>query len=381
MKNQSPISLSKNGKIEVTPKMKVTAKNLAKVYTPGVAEVVTEVMKDSEKAYGLTWKNRSVAIVSDGSAILGLGNQGPLAALPVMEAKAVLFKELGGVDAVPIVVNTQDPQEIVKIVKGISPSFGGINIEDISAPNCFVVKETLKKDLDIPVFHDDQYGTAIVVLAGLINACKVIRKDLKKCKIVISGAGAAGIASAKLLEKYGAKDIVIFDSRGPLYKNRGGMNFAKVRMTEKTNKEKFKGNIKQALFGADIFVGLSKANLLTRFEIEKMNKKPIVFGLANPVPEIMPDEAKKGGAAIVATGRSDFPNQINNALVFPGIFKGALETRTLLITTEIKLKAAIALAKVVKKPTVNKIMPSMMNRQAVKAIAGVFGKVKWRIKK
>lgn len=367
------LNISKGGKLEVASKIKVTSKNLARVYTPGVADVVTEIMKDHRKAYDLTWKSRSVAIVSDGSAILGLGNQGPLAALPVMEAKAVLFKSLANVDAVPLVLDTQDPDQIVQIVKAIAPGFGGINMEDIAAPNCFIIKEKLKKELDIPVFHDDQYGTAIVALAGLINAAKVVGKDLKQAKIIISGAGAAGIATAKLLDKYGCRNIIVFDSKGPIYLGRKeSMNFAKIRLSQKTNPTKFKGNIKNALEGADIFVGLSGPDLLNQFDIERMNNDAIVFAMANPVPEIMPEEAKKGGVAIVATGRSDFPNQVNNALVFPGIFKGALESRTILITDELKLKAALSLAETIKKPTKNRILPAVTDKKAVRAIASIF---------
>jgi len=373
LKIMNPKKISRGGKIEIASRVKNLKKNISLIYTPGVAEVVMEVMKNPDKVFEYTWKKRVVAIVTDGSAILGLGNQGPLAALPVMEAKAVLFKELGGLDAVPIVLDTQDPKEIVRIIKAISPSFGGINIEDIAAPNCFLIKEKLKKELDIPVFHDDQYGTAIVVLAGLINATKVVGKNLKKTKVIISGAGAAGIATAKLLQKFGVENIIVFDSKGPLYRGREkGMNFAKIRISQKTNPEKFKGDIKTALSGADIFIGLSIPNFLNRFDIEKMNSGAIVFALANPVPEITPDEAKKGGAKIIATGRSDFPNQINNALVFPGIFKGAIESRTILITDEIKLKAAQALASVVKKPTSNRIIPKITDKRAVQAIVEVF---------
>ncbi len=372
MKND-PIKLSQNGKIEITSKVKVTAENLAQIYTPGVAQVVTQVMTKSDKVYDLTWKKNVIAIVSDGSAILGLGNQGAEAALPVMEAKAVLFKELGGVNAVPLVLNTQDPQEIISIIKALEPSFGGINIEDIAAPNCFIIKEALKKQLKIPVFHDDQYGTAIVVLAGLINAAKVVKKDLKRLKIIISGAGAAGIATAKMLGKYGCQNIILFDSQGALWEDRPDMNFYKKRIAHKTNPGRFKGDLKEALGGADVFIGLSKGNLLSQFDIEKMNSNAIVFGLANPVPEIMPEEAHQGGAAVVATGRSDFPNQINNALVFPGIFRGALETRTVQITDAIKLQAAKALAATVPNPTAKKIIPEVMDMQAVEAISGVFG--------
>lgn len=367
------LKISKGGKLETCPKIKLGKKNLAKIYTPGVADVVMEIMKDCDKVYDYTWKSRAVAIVSNGTAILGLGNQGPEAALPVMEAKAVLFKELGGIDAVPLVVNICDPDGMVNFIKSIEPGFGGINMEDIAAPDCFVIKEKLKKVLNIPVFHDDQYGTAIVVLAGLINAHKAIGKKLEDSRFVISGAGAAGMATAKLIHKHGARKIIIFDTKGPIYEGRDfGMNFAKERIAQKTNRDKFKGGIKEAIAGADVFIGLSGSNVINRFDVERMNKPSIVFALANPVPEIMPDEAKKGGAAIVATGRSDFPNQVNNALVFPGIFQGALRTKTVQITDEIKLKAAKALARTIKKPARTKILPSVMDKRAVAAIASIF---------
>jgi malate dehydrogenase (oxaloacetate-decarboxylating) len=372
----SPIELSKKGKIEVTGKITLTKENLSKLYTPGVAEVVKEVMKDNSKVYDLTWKGNTVAIVSDGTAILGLGNQGPEAALPVMEAKALLFKELAGINAVPLVLRTTDPDEIVAIVKAIAPSFGGINMEDIAAPNCFVIKEKLKKELDIPIFHDDQYGTAIVVLAGLMNAAKVVQKKLENLKIVIVGAGAAGIASAKLLKKCGCgKNIIMFDSKGAIYQGRQeSMNFAKEKIARETNPGLFKGTLSEALDGADVFIGLSGPNLINRSDVQRMNKGAIVFALANPVPEIMPEEALAGGAVVVATGRSDFPNQINNALVFPGIFRGALDTRTLLITDEIKVQSAFALAGLVSEPDEKHIMPSVLDDRVVKTIAGVFEK-------
>jgi len=369
---QNSINISKSGKIEVKAKIKATTKNLSLLYTPGVADLVRVIEKDRKKSFTHTWRGKTVAIVSDGSAVLGLGKQSPEAAMAVMEAKALLFKELGGINAVPLVVATHNPEKIIELVKNIAPSFGGINLEDIAAPNCFIIKEALKKELDIPIFHDDQYGTAIVVLAGLINATKVVRKNLKKCKIIISGAGAAGIASAKLLTKFGAEDIIVFDSQGALYVGREGLNFAKQRLAQKTNPHKFKGSLKEALVGADIFIGLSRANLLNANDIAKMNKKAIVFALANPIPEIMPQEARKGGAFIVATGRSDFPNQINNVLVFPGIFKGALETRTVLITDEIKIRAAKALAATLPRPRKDRIMIGAMDKKAVRSIAGVF---------
>lgn len=376
---QDPIKISQGGKLEIKSKITVTSENLAQVYTPGVAEVVKAIMQDRKKVYDLTWKSNTIAIVTDGTAILGLGDQGPEAALPVMEAKAVLFKQLGGINTVPIVLNTKDPDKIVEIVKAIAPGFGGINLEDIAAPSCFIIKEKLKQELDIPVFHDDQYGTAIVVLAGLINACKVAEKNFKKAKIVVSGAGAAGIATAKMLIKYGITNIIVFDSKGPLYRGRTeGMNFAKIRMSQKSNPSKFTGTMKEALIGADIFIGVSGPNLLTSQDIAKMNDKAIVFAMANPIPEISPEEAARGGALIIATGRSDFPNQINNALVFPGIFKGALATRTVQITDAIKLSAAKALAGLIKTPTKNKIVPKVMDKRAVNAIAAIFKEQKKR---
>ncbi len=375
MKKLNPIQISKGGKLEVSSKIRLSDNNISEAYTPGVAKVSMAVHKDPEKAYELTWKKRSVAIISDGSAVLGLGNIGPKAALPVMEAKALLFKQLGGIDAVPIVLDTQDPDKIVEITKALAPGFGGINMEDIAAPNCFIIKEQLKKELDIPVFHDDQYGTAIVVLAGLINASKAIGKDVTKCRrIVISGAGAAGMATAKTLAKFGcANSIIVYDSTGAIYRGRKrNMNFAKIRISHKTNPNKFKGAMKEALNGAEVFIGLSSANLLSYVDIQKMGPDPIVFALANPGPEILPDEARKGGAAIVATGRSDFPNQINNALVFPGLFKGVMKTRTCLITDKHKRDAALALAATIKKPMVNKLLPKVTDRRAVNAIAKVF---------
>ncbi len=366
------IELSLGGKIEIKSKHKVTEKNLFQVYTPGMGEVVKEVANDLKKTDTLTWRGKLVAVVSDGSAILGLGNLGAEPALPVMEAKAVLFKEIGGINAVPIVLKTQDPKKIIEIVENIAPSFGGINLEDISAPNCFVVEETLKRKLNIPVFHDDQHGTAIVILAGLINAMKVVKKKLSTARIVISGAGAAGLATVKLLRKYGCRNFVIFDSKGAICKGRCGLNFEKKKIAQVTNGEKFQGSMETALKGADIFIGLSRANLLKAKDIEVMAKDSVVFALANPIPEIMPEEARKGGAKIIATGRGDFPNQINNALVFPGIFKGAFETDTRNINDEIKLKTAKAIAGILKKPTAGNIIPKVLDKRVSKAIVGAF---------
>jgi len=372
----NPIELSKKlgGKIEIRSKQKLTKQNLPVLYTPGVAEVSKAIAKNKKLAFEYTIRKNTVAVVSDGSAVLGLGNIGPEAALPVMEGKALLFKELAGVDAFPIVLATQDTEEIIKIVKAIAPTFGGINLEDISAPRCFEIEERLKKELDIPVFHDDQHGTAIVVLAGLINALKVVKKDIKKIKIVISGAGAAGIAITKLLIKYGAKNIILADSTGIIHKERKGLNPAKKEIMHFTNIHNVIGMLHHALVGADVFIGVSAPNILTKDDVRKMNKKSIVFTMSNPVPEISPEEAKKGGAYIIATGSSKYPNQINNILVFPGIFRGALDTRTQRITDRHKLKAAKAIAALVKKPTCDKIIPDALDRRVVKAVSGVFKK-------
>ncbi|MCX6767069.1 MAG: NADP-dependent malic enzyme [Candidatus Moranbacteria bacterium] len=363
------------GKIEIKSKFKLTKRNLPVIYTPGVAELSREIAKNKKRVYDLTWKKNNVAIVSDGSAVLGLGNLGPEAALPVMEGKAVIFKEMGGVDAVPVVLNTQDTEEIIKIAKVIAPGFGGINLEDISAPRCFEIEKRLIRELDIPVFHDDQHGTAIAVLAGLVNALKVTKKDIKKIKIIVSGAGAAGIAITKMLLKYGAKNIIAFDSRSPICRVCAyNKNDAKDELAKKTNLENFKGNLPEALIGADVFIGVSAPNLLKSGDVARMNKNAIVFTMSNPEPEISYKEAKKGGAAVVATGRSDFPNQINNALVFPGLFRGALDTRTRLITDKLKIKAALAIAGLVKNPKNDRIVPDVLDKRVAKAVAGVFQK-------
>jgi len=371
------IQLSKKigGKIEVKPKKRLTKKSLPILYTPGVAEVSKAIAKNKKLSFQYTIRKNSVAIISDGSAVLGLGNIGPEGALPVMEGKAVLFKELGGVNAFPIVLNTQNTEKIIEIVKAIAPTFGGINLEDISAPRCFEIEDKLKRCLKIPVFHDDQHGTAIVVLAGLINSLKVVKKDAKKIKVVISGAGAAGIAIAKLLFKYGIKNIVLSDSRGIIYKSRqGGMNEAKKEIAAITNSENIKGTLKQALKGADVFIGVSAPNLLDKHDIRRMNLKPVIFAMSNPVPEITPDEARKGGAEIIATGSSEYPNQINNALVFPGIFRGALDDKMVKISDKHKIKAAKALASLIRKPNCGKIMPKVLDRRVAKVVARVFKK-------
>ncbi len=334
-----------NGKLDTVAKSKVnTREDLAIAYTPGVAEPCRVIAKDKEAAYTYTWKANTVAVVSDGSAVLGLGNIGPHAAMPVMEGKCVLFKEFGNVNAVPICLDTQDTEEIIQAVKNIAPGFGGINLEDISAPRCFEIEERLKEMLDIPVFHDDQHGTAIVVLAGIINALRVTGKEKEACKVVVNGSGSAGIAITKLLLTYGFKNIILCDSKGIIRKDSPNLNWMKAKMAEVTNLENLSGTLADALKGADIFVGVSAPNMVTAEMVQSMNKDAILFALANPVPEIMPDVAKAAGARIVGTGRSDFPNQVNNVIAFPGIFRGALEGRAPQITEEMKLAAATALA-------------------------------------
>jgi malate dehydrogenase (oxaloacetate-decarboxylating) len=324
-----------------------------------------------------TIRKNSVAVISDGSAVLGLGNIGPEAGLPVMEGKAILFKELGGVDAFPIVLATQDTEEIIRTVKFLEPTYGGINLEDISAPRCFEIEERLKKEMNIPVFHDDQHGTAIVVLAGLINALKVVQKDIKKIKIVIAGVGAAGVAIAKLLIKYGAKHIVMVDSQGIVFKEReNGMNASKMEIASLTNPHNVQGVVADALMDADVFIGVSAPNILQHTQIAKMKSKAIVFAMSNPIPEIMPEEAVRGGAMIVATGRSDYHNQLNNVLAFPGIFRGALDNGIRKITDAHKLSAAKAIAELVKKPTEKMIIPEALDPRVVKAVASVFRKPK-----
>ncbi len=334
-----------NGKLETTSKCTIkTREDLALAYTPGVAEPCKVIAKDREAAYKYTIKANTVAIISDGSAVLGLGNIGAHAAMPVMEGKAVLFKEFGNVNAFPICLDTQDTEEIIKTIVNIAPAFGGINLEDISAPRCFEIEERLKNLLDIPVFHDDQHGTAIVVLAGIINSLKVTGKKKEDCRVVVNGAGSAGIAITKLLLTYGFRHITMCDKVGMLSSNTEGLNWMQQEMTKVTNLEKKEGSLADALVGADIFVGVSAPNIVTPEMVKTMNKDSILFAMANPVPEIMPDAAKEAGARIVGTGRSDFPNQVNNVIAFPGIFKGALEGRASQITEEMKLAAAKAIA-------------------------------------
>jgi len=358
------------GKIEITPKVKLkTPYDLSLAYTPGVAEVSREIAKNPKKALDYTCKKNMVAVVSDGSAVLGLGNQGALAAIPVMEGKCAIFKQFAGVDAFPICLDTQDPKEIIKTVKNIAPSFSGINLEDISAPNCFQVEKTLAKILNIPVFHDDQHGTSIVVLAGLINALKVVKKEIKDVKIVINGAGSAGVAITKLLLAYGAKKIILLDSKGIISRKRDYLYPHKKEMIKFLLKEPSEGRLEEALVSADVFIGVSQGNILKKNYVKLMKKDPIVFALANPTPEIDPSSAKEALVKVMATGRSDFPNQLNNALVFPGFFKGLLAGRISKVTEKMKLDVAKALSSLVEKPTSEKIIPSIFDKRVVETVA------------
>lgn len=361
-----------NGKIETVSKCTVKSReDLALAYTPGVAEPCKVIEQDKEKAYKYTIKSNMVAVISDGSAVLGLGNIGPYAAMPVMEGKAVLFKEFGNVNAFPICLDTQDTEEIIKTIVNIAPAFGGINLEDISAPRCFEIEERLKELLDIPVFHDDQHGTAIVVLAGIINALKVTGKQKETCKVVVNGAGSAGIAISKLLLTYGFKNIIMCDKVGILCKGADGLNWMQEQMMDVTNLEQKHGSLADALKGADIFVGVSAPNIVSKEMVASMNKNSILFAMANPVPEIMPDLAKEAGAKVVGTGRSDFPNQVNNVVAFPGIFKGALEGRATQITEEMKLAAAEAIASLVDEKDLNEdnIMPEAFDPRVAEVVS------------
>ena len=343
---------------------------LSAYYSPGVGAVSQAIAENPADLPKYTWTNNLVAVISDGSAILGLGNLGPKAAMPVMEGKALLFKHFADVDAVPIVLDVHEPEEIIATVKAIAPSFGAINLEDIAAPKCFEIEERLKAELDIPVFHDDQHGTAVVVLAGLINAAKLTGRNLADCKFVVIGAGAAGTAIIKLLNLYGAKNIVAVDSRGIVGKSRTDLNAEKTALLEYVDASQ-SGSIEDAITDADVFIGVSRAGLLTPELVQKMAKDPIVFALANPVPEIMPDVAKQAGVAIIGTGRSDFPNQVNNSLAFPGIFRGALDHGVKKITDQHKLAAAEALANLVENPTVDKVVPTAFDKGVVEAVANV----------
>ncbi len=358
------------GKIAIESKMPLdTREDLSIAYTPGVAEPCREIAKNKRKAYDYTWKKNSVAVVSDGSAVLGLGNIGPEASLPVMEGKCVLFKKFAEVDAVPIVLDTQDTEEIITAVKAIAPTFGGINLEDIAAPKCFEIEERLKQELDIPVMHDDQHGTAVVTLAGMINAMRVTGRKLNELKIVINGSGAAGVAVVKLLQHVGVQEVIMCDSRGTLYRGRHEMNPIKKEMAGLTNHNRVKGDLGDALEDADVFIGVSVPGVLNAKMIKRMKKHPIIFAMANPIPEIMPDEAHEAGADIIATGRSDFPNQINNVLAFPGLFRGALNARTRDITYRMYVAAAYAIADCVEEPTPEEIIPSAFDRRVAQEVA------------
>ena len=355
-----------HGKLNVTSKCNINnADDLALAYTPGVAKPCTVIAGDKKEAYRYTIKSNTIAVISDGSAVLGLGNIGPEAALPVMEGKAVLFKEFGDVNAFPICLDTQDTEEIIKTIINIAPVFGGINLEDISAPRCFEIEERLKEALNIPVFHDDQHGTAIVVLAGIINSLKVTGKTKEDCRIVINGAGAAGIAIAKLLLSYGFKHLTICDSKGIISNNTKNMNKYKEDIAHVTNLENIEGTLADAVKGSDIFIGVSAPGSLTKEMVKTMRKDAIIFAMANPIPEIMPDEAKEAGARVIGTGRSDFPNQVNNVIAFPGIFKGALEGRARNITEAMKIAAAEAIASVVSDEELNEdyIIPEAFNQK------------------
>ena len=361
-----------NGKLETVSKTPVkTREDLAIAYTPGVAEPCKVIAQDKEAAYKYTMKANTVAVVSDGSAVLGLGNIGPYAAMPVMEGKAVLFKEFGNVNAVPICLDTQDTEEIIKAVTYLAPGFGGINLEDISAPRCFEIEERLKEILDIPVFHDDQHGTALVVLAGVINALKVVGKKKEDCRVVVNGAGSAGVAITKLLLTYGFPNIIMCDKVGIVSRDTEGLNWMQKKMTEVTNLNNETGSLADALKGADIFIGVSAPNIVTPKMVASMNRDSILFAMANPIPEIMPDVAKAAGARVVGTGRSDFPNQVNNVVAFPGIFKGALEGRATQITEEMKLAAAEAIAGLVPadKLSDDNIMPEAFDPQVAEVVA------------
>lgn len=375
--NKLALALHKklHGKLEVVAKADLkTKEDWSTIYTPGVGAVSAHIAKYPREAREYTIKRNTVAVISDGSAVLGLGNLGALGALPVMEGKAAIFKAMAGVDAFPIVLDTHDPEEIIKTVKLIAPAFGGINLEDIAAPQCFVIEERLKAELAIPVMHDDQHGTAVVVLAGLINAAKVVGKKLEDLNVVVVGAGAAGCAIAKLLVLANTKDVVVTDKSGVISLNRPGITGYKKELAKLTNPRHLSGETVDAVTGADVIIGVSGPGSVTRHHIEKMAEKPIVFALANPVPEINPEDAKRAGAAVVATGRSDYPNQVNNSLAFPGIFRGALDRNVTAITDSMKLAAAKKIASMVKRPTAEQIIPSVMTPGLVKGVASVIKK-------
>jgi malate dehydrogenase (oxaloacetate-decarboxylating) len=366
------------GKIEIKSKVSLnTREDLSLAYTPGVAAVCKEIGKDKSKSYLLTNRANQIAIVSDGTAILGLGNLGPEAAMPVMEGKSIIFKEFAGIDAIPLCINSADVEDIVKFCKLIEPSFAGINLEDISAPRCFEILERLENELSIPVFHDDQDGTAIVTVAAVINACRVTGKKPETLRVVINGAGAAGIAIARLLIHEGVRDVILVDTKGAIYTGRPGMNPIKEKVAEITNKENRSGDLGDVLAGADVFVGVSRGNILSGEMIRRMNSEPFIFAMANPTPEIMPDLAYQAGASIVGTGRSDLHNQVNNALVFPGLFKGLLSTGMTRITPDLKLAVAKAIAYSIE-PTKESLMPTTFNKEVVRNIVAVFSEMKER---
>lgn len=360
------------GKLKISSKEGIKSKkDLSLLYTPGVAQPCREIAEKPNKVFDYTGKGNLVAVISDGSAVLGLGNIGGSASLPVMEGKCAILSEFADIDAFPLVLNTQNPEEIISIVKAVAPSFGAINLEDIAAPKCFYIEEKLQ-EIGIPVFHDDQHGTAIVILAAFINALKVVGKEAGPLKIIVNGAGAAGQATAKLLLQYGKgqiRDLILLDSKGAIYRGRKGLDEYKKKIAVVTNKDCLSGSLTEVIGDADVFIGVSKPKVLTKNDIRLMNKKPIIFAMANPEPEIMPDEAKKAGAAVVATGRSDFTNQVNNALAFPGIFRGALDCRVERINDKMKIDAAFAIADLVQNPSVDNIIPSIFEKNLVKAVA------------
>ncbi|MGH4052922.1 MAG: NAD(P)-dependent malic enzyme [Clostridium sp.] len=366
------------GKIKIVSKVEVKNRDqLSIAYTPGVAEPCRRIHANSDDVYKYTAKGNLVAVVTDGTAVLGLGDIGPLAAMPVMEGKAILFKEFADIDAFPICLDTKDVEEIIKTVKYLAPTFGGINLEDISAPRCFEIERRLKEELDIPVFHDDQHGTAIVVLAGVINALKVVKKDINVAKVVINGAGSAGISICKLLLSYGIKNIVMCDKQGALAEGLDWMNPPQVEMAKVTNRGMEHGTLAQIVKGKDVFIGVSGPNMLNEDMVKTMNKDSIIFAMANPTPEIMPEEAKKGGARVIATGRSDYPNQINNVLIFPGIFRGALDVRATDITEGMKLAAATAIASLITDEELNDeyIIPGAFDKRVAKTVAAEVARV------
>lgn len=377
--NKLALALHKKlgGKIEIRAKGALKTKaDWSTMYSPGVGAVSTYLAKKPADARNYTMKRNTVAVVSDGSAVLGLGNLGAIPALPVMEGKAAIFKEMADVDAIPIVLDTQDSEEIIQAVKAIAPTFGGINLEDIAAPQCFMIEERLKAELSIPVMHDDQHGTAIVVLAGLLNAAKVVKKKFATLKVVIVGAGAAGRATALLLVQAGVGEVIVVDSKGAIYEGRAGLEGYKRELAKVTNPRKIAGDVMMAVEGADVIIGVSGPETIAKAHIERMAAQPIVFALANPIPEIMPEDAKRAGAAVVATGRSDYPNQVNNALAFPGIFRGALDKEVTEITDTMKLAAAKKIAGLIKQPTADCIIPPVMTPNLVKVVASAITRVK-----